>query len=178
MKYHRLYVPGGTYFFTLVTYHRLPIFKSPESVDLFYDALNYTSARMPFESIAYVILPDHLHFVWSLPERSSDYSTRWRLIKSYFTRYYAGKDEAMISASRKQKMEQAVWQRRFWEHLIRDETDLANHIEYIHFNPIKHGYVNCLADWKYSSFLKYVEEGFYPSNWGEGEPKLGVIDLE
>ncbi len=133
---------------------------------------------MPFESIAYVILPDHLHFVWSLPEASGDYSTRWWLIKSYFTRYYTGKDEAMRSASRKQKMEQAVWQRRFWEHLIRDETDLANHVEYIHFNPIKHGYVHSLADWKYSSFLKYVEEGFYPSNWGESEPKAGKLDLE
>jgi len=167
MKYRRVYVKGGTYFFTLVTHKRLPLFSSQEAVALVLDATRYTSARMPFDVIAYVILPDHLHFIWALPETSSDYSTRWRLIKSYFTRYHNQNDSFVITASRKKKMEQGVWQRRFWEHLIRDEFDLVRHVEYIHYNPIKHGYVRSLMDWKHSSFLKYVQDGLYPSNWGE-----------
>lgn len=170
MKYHRVYVNGGTYFFTLVTYQRMPIFSSQESIDLFYEALRYTSARMPFESVAYVILPDHLHFIWTLPETTCDYSTRWQLIKSYFTRHYNKTDSGVVSASRKKKMEQEVWQRRFWEHLIRDENDLLHHIEYIHYNPIKHGYVRSLIEWKDSSFTRYVQDGLYPSNWGENAP--------
>jgi putative transposase len=124
---------------------------------------------MPFEAIAYVILPDHVHFIWALPENSSDYSTRWRLIKSYFTRNYQHKAHTMVSLSRKKKMEQVVWQRRFWEHLIRDELDFKRHVEYIHYTLIKHGYVQSLMDWKYSSFLKYVEDGLYSSNLGESD---------
>jgi putative transposase len=107
---------------------------------------------MPFEIVAYVILPDHLHFIWTLPEGSGDYSTRWRMVKSYFTRYYKRKGSAGISASRKKKMEQDVWQRRFWEHLIRDPIDLARHVEYIHYNPIKHGYVSSLMEWEFPVF--------------------------
>ncbi len=165
MKYHRVYINGGTYFFTLVTYNRLPLFSSQKSVELFFDALRYTSARMPFESVAYVILPDHIHCIWTLPEESSDYSTRWRLIKSYFTRYTNKRDSA--STSRVNKMEREVWQRRFWEHLIRNPIDLSHHVDYIHYNPVKHGYVHSPMEWKNSSFLSYVENGLYPSNWGE-----------
>jgi putative transposase len=170
MKYHRLYVNGGTFFFTLVTYKRILLFSSQETINLLHDALQYTATRMPFESIAYVILPDHMHFIWTLPETSSDYSTRRRLIKSYFTHHYNNKDIDTVSSSRKKKKERAIWQRRFWEHWIRDEDDLFHHIEYIHFNPIKHGYVNSLMDWNNSSFLKYVSDGLYPSNWGKTEP--------
>ena len=170
MKYRRVYVNGGTYFFTLVTYQRMPILKSKESIDLFFEALRYTALRMTFETIAYVILPDHVHFIWTLPDGSDDYSTRWRLVKSYFTRKYDKGGDANISMSRVKKMEQGVWQRRFWEHLIRDEMDLSHHVEYIHYNPIKHGYVNSLADWKHSSFLKYVKDGLYPLNWGDNTP--------
>jgi putative transposase len=170
MKFHRLLVNGGTYFFTLVTYKRIPLFSSQETINLLSDALQHTATRMPFESIAYVILPDHMHFIWSLPETSNDYSTWWRLIKSFFTHHYDNKGIAVVSSSRKKKKEQAIWQRRFWEHWIRDEVDLLHHIEYIHFNPIKHGYVNSLMDWNNSSFLKYVSDSLYPSNWGKTEP--------
>lgn len=145
----------------------MPLFSSEQAVNLLFNAIEYTAARMKFEIIAHVILPDHIHYVWALPETTSDYSTRWRLIKSYFTRNYKRKDIATLSASRKKKQEQGIWQRRFWEHLIRDEDDLVRHVEYIHYNPIKHRYVLSLKDWKYSSFLRYVEEGLYPSNWGE-----------
>jgi len=174
MKYRRVYVNGGTYFFTLVTYKRLPLFSSQESVEVFHEAIRYTSARLPFESVAYVILPDHLHIIWTLPEESCDYSTRWRLIKSYFTRCWNKDNGARGSASRMRKKERAVWQRRYWEHLIRDEIDLSHHIEYIHYNPIKHGYVHSLMEWHNSSFLNYVQDGLYPSNWGENAPIWSV----
>ncbi len=178
MKYRRMYIQGGTYFFTLVSFNRLPVFSSQDAVDLLYAAVGYTAARMPFEVIAYVILPDHVHYVWTLPDISSDYSTRWRLIKSYFTRNYDHKDYAKISMSRKKKSEKGVWQRRFWEHLIRDEADLVQHVEYIHYNPIKHGYVQSLMDWKNSSFTKYVEDGLYPPYWGEIKREWPVSGLK
>ena len=167
MKYRRVYVCGGTYFFTLATYNRLPIFSSRESNELLFEAIRYTTNRMPFEVVAYAILPDHMHFIWTLPEGSGDYSTRWRLIKSHFTRNYTQKGSVGRPASRKYKMEQDVWQRRFWEHLIRNPLDLSRHVEYIHYNPIKHGYVNTLMEWEYSSFQRYVSDGLYTPNWGE-----------
>ena len=170
MKYRRVYIRGGTYFFTLVTYERQPLFQPKESIDLLFDALQYTTTRLPFEIVAYVILPDHMHFIWALPEGSDDYSTRWRLIKSYFTRHYKQKGRAGVSESRKKKMEQDIWQRRFWEHLIRDTIDLSRHVEYIHYNAIKHGYVNSLMEWEHSSFIQYVRDGLYPPNWGEITP--------
>jgi putative transposase len=171
MKYRRVYINGATYFFTLVTFQRLPIFSSQPTIDLFYEAIRYTASRMPFEIVAFVILPDHIHCIWTLPEGSSDYSTRWRLVKSYFTRNYNQHDNASVSASRSEKKEQEVWQRRFWEHWIRDETDLRHHVEYIHYNPIKHGYVRSLMEWKNSSFVNYVKDGLYPANWGEDAPE-------
>jgi putative transposase len=122
---------------------------------------------MLIDIVAYVILPDHIHAIWTLPEGSGDYSTRWRLVKSYFTRSYRRSDTTLISDSRRKKGEQGVWQRRFWEHLIRDEADLLHHVEYIHYNPIKHGYIHSLKEWRDSSFLSYVEDGLYPLNWGE-----------
>ena len=170
MKYRRLYIEGGTYFFTLVAFNRLPVFSSFEAVNILDEAIRYTSARMPLQVLAYVILPEHMHFIWTLPEESGDYSTRWRLIKTYFTRNLDQKNLAEISSSRIKKKEQGIWQRRFWEHWIRDEADLRRHVEYIHYNPIKHGYVQSLKDWKYSSFLKYVDDGLYPANWGESSP--------
>ena len=169
MKYHRVYVPGGTYFFTIVTYQRRPILSTPETIQLLQDAIRYTMTRMPFSIIASVILPDHMHFIWTMPEESFDFSTRWRLIKSYFTRYRYKPSNISESASRVKKGEQDVWQRRFWEHLIRDETDLSHHIEYIHYNPVKHGFVDYAKDWQLSSFLDYVKNGLYQLDWGESD---------
>jgi putative transposase len=167
MEYRRVYVNGGTYFFTLVTYKRRPILQNQKSIELINAAMLYTANRLPFEVVAGVILPDHMHFIWTMPVDSCDYSTRWRLIKSYFTRSWCKNGSISESVSRNKKGEQDVWQRRFWEHMIRDETDLTRHIEYIHYNPVKHGLVNSPIDWQYSSFMKYVREGLYPLNWGE-----------
>lgn len=167
MNYRRVFIPGGTYFFTVVTHLRKPIFSSPESIDLLRDAFRYTLKRHPFTIVACVILPDHLHFIWTLPRNSSDFSTRWRLIKSYFSRHWTDQEYIIRSKSRVAKQEKEIWQRRFWEHLIRDEADLNRHIDYIHFNPVKHGFVDSPFDWKYSSFPNYVRQGKYQESWGE-----------
>ncbi len=169
MKYRRSFLPGGTFFFTLITYRRRPIFSPPEAIDLLWNAFGYTMQRMPFTVVANAILPDHLHFIWTLPADSSDYSTRWRLIKSHFTRNWWAGETTSENASRVKKGEKDVWQRRFWEHLIRDERDLTRHVEYIHFNPVKHGLVSSPSEWKYSSFLRYVQDGMYPMDWGLNE---------
>src|SRR5512146_1212838 len=159
MDYRRVYVPGGTYFFTIVTYERRPILWTPEAVEKLREAFRYTIERHPFTLVASVILPDHMHFIWTLPEESRDFSTRWRLIKSHFSRNWHSKGTISESESRQKKGEADVWQRRFWEHMIRDEVDLSNHVEYIHYNPVKHGLVSSPADWEYSSFRKYVRDG-------------------
>jgi putative transposase len=169
MEYRRVYVKGGTYFFTLVTFNRRPIFSNQRSIEILNDAFQYTAERMPFEVVASAILPDHMHFVWTLPEKSCDFSTRWRLIKSHFTSHWSHHGNFSKCASRIRKDEKDVWQRRFWEHLIRNDFDLTRHIEYIHYNPVKHRYVNSPKDWKYSSFMKYVQDGLYTPDWGENE---------
>lgn len=171
MRYRRAFVPGGTFFFTLVTYKRRPILATPEAVNLLRNAFRYTMEHRPFTIVASVILPEHMHFIWRLPAEVSDFSTRWRLIKSTFTRHWCVKEAISESASRVQKGEKDVWQRRFWEHVIRDELDLSRHVEYIHYNPVKHGLVNSPWDWEYSSFKKYVREGYYPADWG-GDGKI------
>ena len=121
---------------------------------------------MPFVLVARVKLPNHIHLIMTLPEDSSDYSTRIRLIKSHFTRFFCKDQVISKTVSRIKKGERDVWQRRFWEHLIRDDTDMTRHIEYIHFNPVKHGYVKSPTDWQNSSFMQYVQRGLYPADWG------------
>lgn len=158
MDYRRLYIPGGTYFFTVVTYRRRPIFSESRAVDLLRSAFTYTMTRYPFSIVANVIMPDHLHFMWTLPESDSNFSTRWRLIKSYFTRNWKGNPSG-----------EPVWQNRFWEHNIHDDDDFACHIEYIHYNPVKHGLATAPHAWPYSSFRKFVDEGIYGENWGSNE---------
>lgn len=178
MKYRRVYVPGATYFFTLVTYQRQSLFSQPMAVEALRQAFQYTMKRMPFTIVASVILPDHFHFIWTLPIDSADYSTRWRLIKSHFTRHWHSGGSVRESLSRQQKGERNIWQRRFWEHIIQDEHDLSNHIDYIHFNPVKHGLTDSPAKWKDSSYSKFVQDGYYPANWGKdkqvwpGEPQM------
>ena len=173
MKYHRAYMPGGTYFFTVVTYQRRPILATPYTVDVLRKAFRYTMERLPFTIVASVILPDHMHFIWTLPQETSDFSTRWRLIKSHFTRNWAEKDAISESISRLNKGEKDVWQRRFWEHTIWNDEDLAKHVDYIHFNPVKHGLVKQVKDWRWSSFHRYVREGFYDLDWGQSS-ELGM----
>jgi len=128
---------------------------------------------------ACVVLPNHLHCIWTLPEGDSDFSTRWRLIKSYFSRKCDERCKRYVSAVRRKKKEQAVWQRRFWEHQIRDEDDFVRHVEYIYFNPVKHGLVKAPKDWPYSSFHRDVRDGKCDLEWGAGieikfDPSIGI----
>ena len=141
----------------------------PDNVALLREAFRKVMEQHPFQIDAAVILPDHLHCLWTLPPGDADFSTRWRLIKSYFSRHCGESCAGPVSASRQRKQEKAVWQRRFWEHQIRDEVDFARHLEYIHYNPVKHGLVESPLDWEYSSFHRYVRQGIYNSEWGAEE---------
>lgn len=170
-EYRRSKVEGGTYFFTVVMYHRLPIFANETARDILHDAWNNTQKRFPFETWAVCLLPDHLHCIWKLPECDDNYSLRWKEIKRLFTKGYLNKigygEER--NQSRQKRGEAAIWQRRFWEHTIETEEDLEIHLDYIHFNPVKHGYVKHAADWSFSSFQRYVKEGIYAIDWNGGE---------
>ena len=159
-NYRRLYIPGGTYFFTIVTYCRRPLFKYAHNIDLLRIAIAKVKTERPFKIIAAVISPDHIHFIWQLPPDDSNYSQRISRLKVLFTRAYKSRNPSNleISASRHRHRESDVWQRRFWEHLIRDEADLQKHIDYIHYNPVKHGLVSCPHLWEYSSFSRWVDE--------------------
>jgi putative transposase len=167
-QYRRLLIPGGTYFFTVVTFNRMPIFINPQVRALLDAVLLKTKSRHPFQNEAYCILPDHLHCIWILPEGDADYSMRWREIKRLFSRGYLKHvgPGGLRNASRRNHGEAAIWQRRFWEHAIRDQEDFNNHVAYIHFNPVKHGLVNQVKDWPWSSFHRYVEAGMIDEDWG------------
>jgi putative transposase len=172
MQYRRAKTPGGTYFFTVVTHCRRKFLCQPDNVTLLREAFRVVMERHSFRIDAAVILPDHLHCLWTLPPGDADFSTRWRLIKSYFSRHCDAACGGTVSPSRQRRQEKAVWQRRFWEHQIRDEVDFARHVDYIHYNPVKHGLVESPLDWEYSSFHKYVARGKYPAQWGAGKPMV------
>lgn len=169
MYYRRAKTPGATYFFTVVTYQRQTLFHTPQTVDLLRATFRAVKTKHPFTIDAMVVLPDHLHCIWTLPQADADFSTRWRLIKSEFSRYCPGKYKRQRSNSRQSKGEQAIWQRRFWEHQIQDESDLIRHIDYIHYNPVSHGLVEAPKDWAYSSFHRFVQMGIYAEDWGANE---------
>jgi putative transposase len=166
--YRRWYVPGGTLFFTLVTYRRRPLLTEPLARRCLRQAIQIVRAKRPFAIPAFVLLPDHLHALWTLPHGDADYSVRWRRIKEEFTRRYLheGGLEVEQTVSRRRRNERGVWQRRFWEHAIRDEVDLERHFDYIHYNPVKHGLATCPRDWPFSSFHRCVCEHHYPPDWG------------
>lgn len=166
MDYRRYRLAGATYFFTVVSHERRPLFADAENVNLLRQAFSHTKTRHPFVIDALVLLPDHLHCLWTLPPGDDDFSRRWMLIKREFTRRSPPQNKAPVSPARLAKREQAVWQRRFWEHCIRDEADFQRHCDYIHFNPVKHGYVTTPEAWPYSTFARFVERGIYPQNWG------------
>lgn len=134
-----------------------------EHIEDLRDAFRKVEQAHPFHIDAIVILPDHLHALWTLPEGDDDFSLRWRQIKSAFFRAIGTGER--ISKSRTQKKERGIWQRRFWEHLIRGERDFSNHLDYIHFNPVKHGYVTKPDDWAYSSIHRYIFLGVYSPGW-------------
>jgi putative transposase len=160
--YRRNFTPGGSYFFTANLADRRAGLLV-EHVDALRDAFRYTHSRHPFTIEAIVVLPDHLHAIWTLPPDDTDYALRWRLIKSAFSRSLP--DGEARSASRVSKRERGIWQRRYWEHTLRDENDYECHVDYIHFNPVKHGHVPRVADWPYSSFQRFVRLGVYAEDW-------------
>ncbi len=168
--YRRVKIPGGTYFFTLVTYRRQKIFSMPRARLILHETIEHVKNRYPFAMIAFCVLPDHIHFIWRLPVGDADYSMRIGQIKSQFSKkYHSFNNNAYKrTKSREKRRELTLWQRRFWEHLIRDEDDLNSHIDYIHYNPVKHGLVSRVREWEESSFHAYVEAGYYDLNWGEG----------
>ena len=158
VSYRRNCVPGATYFFTVTLCDRRSAALT-DRIAVLGAALRRCRRRHPFSLTAIVVLPDHVHCIWTLPEGDANYSARWRLIKGFFTRA-TGLGDASTA-----KGERGLWQRRFWEHTIRDELDLQPHIEYVHFNPVKHGYVKCVRDWPYSSFHRYVKRQWVPLDW-------------
>ncbi len=174
MKYRRLHVEGATYFFTLVTEQRRPIFREPQIVDLLNGAIEKVRARHPFEIDAHVVLADHLHTIWTLPENDARYSMRVGLIKEAFTRAYLQHHSAPPSSdSRRRKREQSIWQRRFWEHVIHDDRDFTAHLDYIHLDPVHHGYVRSPHDLPHSTFAIWVQRGVYEPGWGsDAKPEL------
>ncbi len=144
--YRRAYVKGGTFFFTVVTYGRFPLFQQESAVNLLRACFRQTMVTHPFDIDAWVILPEHLHTIWTLPENDSDFSVRWKNIKASFSRQYKGYVAGNASQSMLKKGERGIWQRRFWEHTIRDEADYEKHCDYIHYNPVKHGLVSTPSD--------------------------------
>lgn len=155
VDYRRSRLPGGTYFFTVTLRDRRAC-TLIEHVDLLRESVATVRARWPFTIDAMVVLPDYLHALWTLPAGDADYSTRWRLIKSGFSRSLSGSTV------------RSIWQTRFWEHTIRDDTDFRRHVEYIWFNPVKHGYVERVRDWQHSSFHHAVRQGLVAADWGGG----------
>jgi len=161
--YHRAFVPGGTFFFTVNLADRSASLLT-DHIDVLRASLRIVRERHPFHIEAAVILPEHLHTLWTLPPGDAAYPVRWALIKAGFSRNLPRGER--ISASRSGKGERGIWQRRYWEHLIRDEADFARHVDYIHYNPVKHGYVRSPMDWPYSSIHRFVREQRLPANWG------------
>jgi len=161
-NYRRNFVPGGSFFFTVNLAERRRRLLTTH-IDLLRRAFRYVRRRHPFQIEAIVVLPDHLHAVWTLPQDDADFARRWRLIKSTFSHSLPTGER--ISASRARKGERGIWQRRYWEHTLRDEADFARHVDYIHFNPVKHGHVTRVRDWPHSSFQRMVKLGIYPLDW-------------
>ena len=169
-NYRRNFLPGGTYFFTAVLanrHSRLLV----DKIEALRGALQHTQREMPFKVIAMVVLLDHLHCVWRLPQGDADYPTRWKLFKTAFSRCIPKGERR--SVSRISKGERGIWQRRYWEHTLFDGDDVNRHIDYIHFNPVKHGYVDRVVDWPYSTFHRYVELNRYPADWAGGGVEWG-----
>jgi putative transposase len=167
MQYRRTRIQGISYFFTVVAYRRQNHFRSDLAVEILCEAMRTVQSGRPFDIEAQVILPDHLHTLWTLPEGDDDYPTRWRLIKESFTRWHVAEfGEGIRSKSRKTKGEQAVWQRRYWEHAIRNDADFQHHFDYIHFNPVKHNLAAAPKDWPHSTFRDWVAHGRYDIGWG------------
>lgn len=173
VQYRRNLLPGGTYFFTQTLYNRKTNYLTTH-IDLLRIAIKKAQQKMPFSIIAIVILPDHIHAIWKLPIDDSNYAGRWRLIKSYFSQLLIKQDVLLFKNSRG---EYNLWQKRYWEHTIKNEADLEVHINYIHYNPVKHKLVSSPEDWPYSSFHLYIRKNILPPNWANNNVLFPSIDV-
>ena len=146
-----------------------------DKIDELRNAFRYVKQRKSFQINAIVILPDHLHTIWTLPHDDANFSVRWNMLKGRFSRSIEHGER--ISKSRQKRRERGIWQRRLWAHLIEDQDDYNRHVDYVHWNPVKHGHVKKVIDWPYSSFHRYVEQGIYAPNWGhEYKPEFDLIE--
>ena len=173
--YRRAVQAGGCFFFTVVTYRRRPWLVDEAARSALREAITRTRAKHPFTIEAWVLMPDHLHCVWTLPPGDSDYSTRWSLIKRRVSMALGERMhlEAWMRPSKEKHRERTLWQRRYFEHTLRDEADFARCVDCIHFNPVKHGYVARVIDWPWSSFHRHVAAGLCPPEW-TGRPDLAA----
>lgn len=172
-NYRRLFMPGGTYFFTVVTANRRPLFSGDSELEILRRAYRRVERERPFKTLAAVILPDHIHCIWQLPDADTDFPGRWKKIK-----------RLTINGLERTGFDGPFWQSRFWEHLIRDEEDLRTHMDYVHYNPVRHGFSERASDWAASSIHRYIRSGLYTADWAadpcvldgttaaEGEPRL------
>jgi putative transposase len=161
-NYRRAFVPGGCWFFTVNLLDRRSQLLT-DNIEVLRSTTRKTRERYAFHIDAVVVLPDHLHAVWTLPPGDADFSIRWRLIKSWFARSIPKGER--LSRARQARGERGIWQRRFWEHLVRDDADYARHVEYCYINPVKHALVTCVRDWPHSSFHRDVRAGTFPEDW-------------
>jgi putative transposase len=162
-NYRRAFIPGGTWFFTVNLLERRGNNLLVREIDLLRSTVRRVQNKFPFHIDAWVVLPEHLHAVMTLPPGDSDFSLRWRLIKSGFSRALPKTEHR--STARQAAGERGIWQRHYWEHFIRDGADYQRHVDYVHVNPLKHGHVQRVRDWPYSTFHRYVIAGIYPENW-------------
>jgi len=167
-NYRRANTKGATYFFTVVTYQRQRFLCEGNVRKALRNGIRDVQTTLPFTIDAWVLLPDHLHCIWTLPPDDANFGTRWAMIKRFVTKRCGPdiKREDWMNESKRRRKESTIWQRRFWEHQIRDDRDYEIHMHYIHYNPVKHGFVTHVKDWRYSTFHRYVREGVYEDDWG------------
>ena len=170
VRYRRNFLPGGTFFFTLTLRDRRSSLLV-EHIDALRESFRVARERHPFIIDAIVIMPEHLHMVMTLPPDDTKYDTRLRFVKSRFTRALVQRGVAL---ARNARGEYNLWQRRFWEHTIRDDTDLQHHVDYIHFNPVKHGHTTRAVEWPHSSIHRYIRMGWLNANWATQDNSAGI----
>ena len=171
-NYLRNRIKGGCYFFTLNLLERHNNQLLVEQIDLLRYVVKKVRIKHPFHIDAWVVLPEHMHCIWTLPKDDDDYALRIRLIKTLFSKNLPNTERR--TTIRRAKGERGIWQRRFWEHTIRNDIDYCRHMDYLHYNPVKHGYVEKVADWPFSTFPHLVRQGVYSENWGIDEIEISV----
>ncbi|MCC7293977.1 MAG: transposase [Phycisphaerales bacterium] len=170
--YLRRRVDGASYFFTVVTYRRRRLFDKDIARRCLREAFLYVQREWPFEQFAVVLLPDHLHAIWTMPPEDSDFSIRWANIKRTFSKRWIaeGGGDLVVSGNAARHRQRGVWQPRFWEHMIRSEQELYAYRDYVHLNPVRHGYVNDPLDWRWSSVHQHLKRGWLSSDWTSWSP--------